>query len=43
MEELCKYCSEWNDYRGKCEAPFWCPDKEKVNKDYDNRGNDTEN
>lgn len=40
MEDLCKYCSEWNDYRSKCEAPFWCPDKEKVNKDYDNRGND---
>lgn len=31
MTELCKSCSGWNDYKGKCNASFWCPDKEAVN------------
>lgn len=28
MEEMCKYCSEWNDEEGSCRASFWCPDRE---------------
>lgn len=31
MMELCKSCSGWNDYKGKCDASFWCPDKAAVN------------
>lgn len=31
MTELCRSCSGWNDWKGRCEAPFWCPDKHKVN------------
>lgn len=28
-------CPQWNDWLGRCDAPFWCPDKEAVNASYD--------
>lgn len=31
MENMCYSCSSWNDWEGRCDAPFWCPDKERVN------------
>ena len=33
-ERICDFCPRWNDWLGKCDAPYWCPDKEKVNRDY---------
>lgn len=32
--ENCYSCPQWNDLLGKCDAPYWCPDKERVNRDY---------
>lgn len=31
MGTLCYMCPQWNDWLGRCDAPFWCPDKEAVN------------
>lgn len=30
MEEMCKYCSQWNDEVGRCDAPYWCPDRDRM-------------
>lgn len=30
MEEMCKYCSQWNDEKGRCYAPYWCPDRDRM-------------
>lgn len=40
MTELCKSCSGWNDYLGKCDASFWCPDKKEINLRYYERERD---
>lgn len=37
MENLCYMCPAWNDWLGRCDAGFWCPDKENVNVRYDER------
>lgn len=34
MEKSCYSCPQWNDWKGKCDAPYWCPDKERANQDY---------
>lgn len=35
MGTLCYMCPQWNDWLERCDAPFWCPDKETVNTFYD--------
>ncbi len=37
MGPLCCMCPKWNDWLGRCDAPFWCPDKEDVNESYECR------
>lgn len=29
MKDWCASCSQWNDWLGKCQAPYWCPYKEE--------------
>jgi len=31
MGDFCYLCPRWNDWLGQCDAPYWCPDKDKVN------------
>lgn len=31
MGDSCYFCPRWNDWLGQCDAPYWCPDKDKVN------------
>lgn len=35
MEPCCMSCPQWNDWLARCDAPFWCPDKETVNERQD--------
>lgn len=37
---MCKYCSQWNDYKGKCDAPYWCPDKKEKDDGSENADNE---
>ena len=37
MECVCDMCPRWNDWLGQCEAPYWCPDKGKVNASLEQR------
>ena len=31
MDHVCDMCPKWNDWLGRCDAPYWCPEKDKVN------------
>lgn len=42
-ERVCDSCSQWNDWIGKCDTPYWCPDKESVNQDYYREEDEEEN
>jgi len=34
MGEMCYQCPRWNDWEGRCDAPYSCPDKESVNESW---------
>lgn len=36
MEKACYSCPQWNDWKGKCDAPYWCPDRQYVEERYEN-------
>lgn len=40
MESSCYMCSQWNDWEGRCDAGFWCPDKEAANERWSQRRSD---
>lgn len=37
---MCYMCSQWNDWEGRCDAGFWCPDKEAANERWSQRRSD---
>lgn len=37
MGSVCYMCPRWNDWEGRCDAPYWCPDKEAVNERWQKR------
>lgn len=37
MSDFCYLCPRWNDWLGRCDAPYWCPDKDKVNAYWEQR------